>query len=398
MNDEVLVKVENVSKKFCRSLKKSLWYGVQDILTELSGRKIEKELRPDEFWAVKDVSFEVKRGECLALIGPNGAGKSTLLKMLNNLIKPDRGCIRMRGRVGALIELGAGFNPILTGRENIYVNGAVLGLSKAEIDRKFDEIIEFAEIDDFLDTPVQNYSSGMRVRLGFAVAAHMQPDILFIDEVLAVGDVGFRSKCYSAISKLSEETAIIFVSHSMPQVSRLAKETLVLNQGKVNFLGLTKLAVINYHKLFCTNISEIRTGSGEVKINSIKFFNRSNIETNQFGYGEVFIAILEIESKIDLDYLVIDIGFYSIGDEVVAECNNYVNPYKIAINSYEKKTIKITLQELTINPGVYKISAFLLSNNMTRHFDWIQHFKIIEILGRGAIAGQQFKPSWELIN
>src|SRR5210317_2241023 len=178
---DVLIKVENVSKKFCRDLKKSLWYGVKDIAGELSGRGTSRNaLRPGEFWSVKDISFELKRGECLGLIGANGAGKSTLLKMLNGLIKPDQGRISMRGRVGALIELGAGFNPILTGRENIYVNGAVLGFTKEEISRKFDEIVEFAELDEFINTPVQNYSSGMKVRFGFAVAAQMEPDILLI--------------------------------------------------------------------------------------------------------------------------------------------------------------------------------------------------------------------------
>jgi len=194
---ETLIRVENVSKKFCRSLKKSLWYGMRDLSKEVLGRRHggDGELRPDEFWSVNDVSFELKRGECLGLIGPNGAGKSTLLKMLNGLIKPDQGRIEMRGRVGALIELGAGFNPILSGRENIYVNGSVLGLAKEEIDQKLDEIIEFSELDEFIDSPVQNYSSGMKVRLGFAVAAHMKPDILLIDEVLAVGDIGFRTKC-----------------------------------------------------------------------------------------------------------------------------------------------------------------------------------------------------------
>ena len=162
MSNEVLIKVDGVSKKFCRSLKKSLWYGLKDIASEAAGRRSgDDRLRPEEFLAVNDVSFEVKRGECLGLIGRNGAGKTTLLKMLNGLIKPDKGRIEMRGRVGALIALGAGFNPILTGRENIYVNGSVLGLTKREIDHKIDKIIDFSEIRDFIDVPVQSYSSGM---------------------------------------------------------------------------------------------------------------------------------------------------------------------------------------------------------------------------------------------
>jgi lipopolysaccharide transport system ATP-binding protein len=232
MSNETLVKVEQVSKKFCRSLKRSLWYGVRDMTAELVGASRRSDhLRQDEFWAVKDVSFELKRGECLGLIGRNGAGKTTLLKMLNGLIKPDHGRIEMRGRVGALIALGAGFNPILTGRENIYINGSVLGLTRSEIRAKIDDIIEFADLGDLIDSPVQSYSSGMQVRLGFAVATALSPDILLLDEVLAVGDAGFRHKCYSRISKLLQDCAVVFVSHSMDQVAQICHGILRMKQG-----------------------------------------------------------------------------------------------------------------------------------------------------------------------
>ena len=231
-DEEVLVKVDQVSKKFCRTLKKSLWYGIQDISSELIGRKYEHELRPDEFWSVKDVSFELRRGECLGIMGPNGAGKSTLLKMLNGLIKPDQGRIEIKGRVGALIELGTGFNPILTGRENIYNNAAVLGFSRAEVREKLDAIVDFSEVGEFLDMPVKNYSSGMKVRLGFAVAAQMEPDVLIVDEVLAVGDVGFRLKCFNRIFELAKKCSIILVSHSIPQMSRVATNIMMLDKGE----------------------------------------------------------------------------------------------------------------------------------------------------------------------
>ncbi len=198
MSSDVLIHVEDVSKKFCRNLRRSLWYGLQDTAADLLGRgESSASLRPEEFWAVDDVSFSLKRGECLGLVGRNGAGKTTLLKMLNGLIKPDKGRIEIRGRVGALIALGAGFNPILTGRENVYVNGAVLGLSKREISERIDEIIDFAEIGDFIEAPVQSYSSGMQVRLGFAVATAMKPDVLLLDEVLAVGGRRISSEVLS---------------------------------------------------------------------------------------------------------------------------------------------------------------------------------------------------------
>lgn len=236
MNYDVLIKVDGVSKKFCRSLKKSLWYGVKDIASEAAGRNGGHDrLRPEEFWAVKDVSFELRRGECLGLIGRNGAGKTTLLKMLNGLIKPDKGRIEMRGRVGALIALGTGFNPILTGRENIYVNASVLGLSKKETDEKFDEIVDFAELADFIDAPVQSYSSGMSVRLGFAVASTLKPDILLLDEVLAVGDANFRSKCWRRIGELLQYAAVILVSHEAYAISRVCDRAIMLDKGWVKY-------------------------------------------------------------------------------------------------------------------------------------------------------------------
>lgn len=235
--DDVIIKVEGLSKKFCKDLKKSLWYGVQDIVRSTFNRRKTDEIRKDEFWATKDVSFELRRGECIGLIGHNGAGKSTLLKLLNGIIKPDKGSITVNGRIGALIELGAGFDPVLTGRENIYNNGSVLGFTKEQIDGKLEEIIEFSEIGSFIDSPVRNYSSGMKVRLGFAVASNLDPDVLLIDEVLAVGDTGFRLKCYNKLDKLMEKAAVIFVSHSMPQVMRMSSSILLMDKGGIQYLG-----------------------------------------------------------------------------------------------------------------------------------------------------------------
>ena len=229
---ESLIKVDGLSKKYCRSLRKSLWYGFQDMGTELFGRKAhDRELRDGEFWALNNFSFELKRGESLGLVGRNGAGKTTLLRMLCGLIKPDAGRIEMHGRVSALIALGAGFNPVLTGRENIYVSAAVYGLTRNEIDGKLDEIIEFSELEDFIDMAVQSYSSGMIVRLGFSIAAALKPDILILDEVLAVGDLKFQIKCGNRIRSISEECAVIVVSHNMYQLRRLCERGIYLENG-----------------------------------------------------------------------------------------------------------------------------------------------------------------------
>jgi ABC-type polysaccharide/polyol phosphate transport system ATPase subunit len=255
MSDDVLVKVDNVSKRFCRSLKRSLWYGLQDLGSEIGGRRhgggselpqssADVQLRPDEFWAVKDVSFELRRGECLGLIGRNGAGKTTLLRMLNGLIKPDTGRIEMKGRVGALIALGAGFNPLLTGRENIRINGSILGLQENELKERIDEIIEFSEISDFIDSPIQSYSSGMQVRLGFAVASSLSPDILILDEVLAVGDRQFQAKCFNRIGEMRRNgCATILVSHYEHHLQRFCQSGVVLNKGIVGFKGTISEAI-----------------------------------------------------------------------------------------------------------------------------------------------------------
>lgn len=245
---DVLIKADSVSKKFCRSLKKSLWYGLKDITSEAMGRYGNNDqLRVEEFWAVNDVSFEVKRGECLGLIGRNGAGKTTLLKMLNGLIKPDKGRIEMRGRVGALIALGAGFNPILTGRENIYVNGSVLGLKKSEIDEKMEQIIDFSEVGEFIDSPVQSYSSGMQVRLGFSVATALKPDVLLLDEVLAVGDIRFQAKCLQRIKDVRYNGGgILLVTHILENVAHFCDRAILLDRGKLIFDGDASTTLDNY--------------------------------------------------------------------------------------------------------------------------------------------------------
>jgi len=239
MDKDVLVEAENVSKKFCRSLKRSLWYGVADMAREVAGGGSHHDvLRPDEFWAVNDVTFQLRRGECLGLIGHNGAGKTTLLKMLNGLIKPDTGRITARGRMGALIALGAGFNPLLTGRENIYVNGSILGLTRSEIRSQINRIIDFAEINEFIDSPVQNYSSGMQVRLGFAIATAITPDILLLDEVLAVGDTAFQAKCFNTLAHFKKNgVAFILVSHNMHHIERYSDTVVYMKHGSVQFLG-----------------------------------------------------------------------------------------------------------------------------------------------------------------
>lgn len=234
-NQDIVLSVKNVSKRFCRDLKRSLLYGVKDIAGEVFGAKRnDVTLRTGEFWALNDVSFELRRGEALGLVGANGAGKTTLLRIISGLIKPDQGSVEVQGRVAPLIALGAGFNPVLTGRENIYVNMSILGLSKAEIDDRFDAVVNFAEIGEAIDAPVQTYSSGMAARLGFASAIFTHPDILLIDEVLAVGDIQFRAKCYRKLAQLRKRgVSFILVSHNPIAIVSICDLAIYLNHGTV---------------------------------------------------------------------------------------------------------------------------------------------------------------------
>jgi lipopolysaccharide transport system ATP-binding protein len=218
-------------------------------------------------WALRDVSFQVQPGESLGLIGPNGAGKTTTLKLLSNITQPTTGTVNIQGRRSSLIELGAGFHPELSGRENIYLNGAILGLKRAEIARKFDAIVDFSELERFLDTPVKRYSSGMYVRLGFAVAAHVEPEVLLVDEVLAVGDTAFRQKCMTRMEALRETgTTLVFVSHNMYQVQRLCAEALLLNHGQVAFLGTAGEAVAVYEEAIQASAAHSANNNGTEEV------------------------------------------------------------------------------------------------------------------------------------
>jgi lipopolysaccharide transport system ATP-binding protein len=380
VNDDVLIRAEHVSKKFCRSLKRSLWYGAKDVArslvpwstpyepdhNETSGEFHLPPLREDEFWAVRDVSFEVRRGECLGLIGHNGAGKSTLLKMLNSLNRPDAGRITMRGRVGALIELSAGFNPILTGRENIYNQASLLGFSRQETDAKFDAIVDFSELEDFLDMPIQNYSSGMRVKLGFAVASQLEPDILLVDEVLAVGDAGFRFKCLNRMADLMKNCAVIFVSHSMPQIFRVCNCILLLEDGRSIFKGgQVAEGVARYFSKFDTS-KKLIVGSMEAEIEKIelKSGNKSIMEGEmlELQYGDSLFIRTNIKFSDGIERVKLHFAFWSTD---LLPVMNLLGPdlsgYDVYPDSNGFASISLTIPKICLNQGNYSITAVLNS-------------------------------------
>lgn len=359
-DNDILVSVQNVSKKFSLDLNSSLKYGALDIIKSTFGIKINKELRPKEFWAVQNISFQLKRGECIGLIGHNGAGKSTLLKVLNGLYTPDKGQIVMKGKVGALIELGAGFNPILTGRENIYNNASILGFTKKDVAEKIDSIIEFSEIEKFIDMPVQNYSSGMKVRLGFAIAAHLEPDVLIIDEVLAVGDLGFILKCFSKIDNLLPNTAVIFVSHNMPMVSRICNEVILMDHGKVTYQGKDVGKGIDlYYDMFKTNEeNEIVFDSGEIKLINSKILNAKNKDNSyEIEWNSDFKIELEVEN-ISLEKVpYISFAVYDKEQRGIAEIFPENQDLNDNLKPGEKKNFIFEIKNFIFSKGLYSITA-----------------------------------------
>lgn len=287
MADDVAVSVEGASKKFCRTLRRSMYYGAMDVMRSMVGIPSQTEtLRPDEFLAVDHVSLTLRRGETLGLMGPNGSGKSTLLRLMAGIYQPDTGRITITGRVGGLIALGAGFHPLMTGRENIYLNGAILGMPRAEIDAKFADIVGFAEIGEFLDAPVKTYSSGMYLRLGFAIAILSDPDVLLVDEALAVGDASFQKKCFEQIlSLIKRGTAMVLVSHSVSAIERLCSQGMLLQRGRRIYAGDVRECVQRYfYEIGRDNVERAPVpqtiGTGDILFSDVRIYQEGRDRNN----------------------------------------------------------------------------------------------------------------------
>jgi lipopolysaccharide transport system ATP-binding protein len=277
MSHDAVVRAEGVGKEYVLGELTGGYKLLRDSLTEWARRR-GRPSRSDRFWALQDVGFEVERGESFGIIGHNGAGKSTLLKIMSRVTPPTTGRVELRGRVGALLEVGTGFHPELTGRDNVYLNGAILGMTRAEIARKFDEIVEFAEVGRFIDTPVKRYSSGMQLRLAFAVAAHLEPEVLIIDEVLSVGDLAFQEKCLGRMETVADEgRTILFVSHNLTAVSNLCSRSMLLDGGQKVVEGPTSEVLERYVRSVLresgTQLTERkdRQGTGELRFTEISF-------------------------------------------------------------------------------------------------------------------------------
>ncbi|WP_286392707.1 ABC transporter ATP-binding protein [Pseudanabaena mucicola] len=380
---ETVIRVENLSKKYIIGHERERYTALRDVIAngiKSIGKRFSKQEYIDpnieEFWALKDISFEIKQGDRVGIIGRNGAGKSTLLKILSRITEPTTGKISIKGRVASLLEVGTGFHPELTGRENIYLNGAILGMDRTEIKRKFDEIVTFAEIEKFLDTPVKRYSSGMYVRLAFAVAAHLEPEILIVDEVLAVGDAQFQKKCLGKMEDVGKEgRTVLFVSHNMTAIRTLCSTAMLLKTGKLVSIG-SSLSCLKIHE------AENIKNQGSVWKRSEKYQNGSLVIT------QITIDLIgkqpNLELEIELHLKSLDShkpAFLAIDilDSTGAAIMQAIPCYDDLI--YYKRTLhllRINIHLPPLIPGKYLVSAWVGSHN-DETIDWIKEAVLFEI-------------------
>ena len=327
--EKSIIEIKNISKKYKITHLRGGYIALRDVLTNIAkspfkflknkAKKITGLEKKEEFWALKDINLKIEKGEVLGIIGPNGAGKSTLLKILSQITPPTTGKIKINGRVGSLLEVGTGFNPELTGRENIMLNGAILGMTRKEIANKFDKIVKFAEIEKFLDTPVKYFSSGMYVRLAFSVAAHLEPDILIVDEVLAVGDVEFQKKCLGKMDEITrkEGRTILFVSHNMAAIEKLCSKCILLKEGKIIKTGETK-KVLDHYLNKQQNLNSITLFPKKNKpygqFTKISILNKDNKPSAQIPISEDFFIEIEYEIYQPIKQKLIFLHFFSQGN------------------------------------------------------------------------------------
>ncbi len=407
LDPEVIIKAEGVSKKYAKSLRQSMAYGIADVGRNMVGLSARSErLRKGEFWALQDVSFEVRRGETLGLIGPNGSGKTTLLKLLNGIFWPDRGSITLEGRVGALIAVGAGFHPVLTGRENIYINGAILGMNRREIAGKFDDIVDFADIGDFLDTPVKNYSSGMYVRLGFAIAVHSEADILLVDEILAVGDKEFQIKCYQKMHEIRKKgTTIILVSHSEYTIRETTDRCLLLDRGRLDFLGSSEEGISRYLRTILERKSgPSRSGNNgrgkekakKAEILSLKFLDRRGEEVGYIESGEEIHLVLECLARERLTHPIFGVNFYDDGDFMYCSNSEYEN-VRIGDLPQGRVRIHVYIPRFHLPANAYLCSAVLAEEKPDNLIDWRDlEYRLTVGRARNARGSIKLDTRWEI--
>lgn len=383
-----VVKIENLSKRYVIGHRNSERYSsLRDVITSQVGGSARKFLHritgktinpakftQEEFWALQDINLEIQQGERVGIIGRNGAGKSTLLKVLSRITEPTHGKVSIHGRVASLLEVGTGFHPELSGRENIFLNGAILGMSKSEIKSRFDEIVDFAEIERFLDTPVKRYSSGMYVRLAFSVAAHLEPEILIVDEVLSVGDAAFQKKCLGKMEQVSsQDRTVLFVSHNMASIQQLCNRGVLLCDGSVTEIGTIDKVVENYLRS-----SELASGVNIAQINRanpnygavVKYVNAwavsaDGIQTTGFKSGENIRFNLQINAYDLVNSLCVVAGIDTSMGYRIATVMSREEGILFSASNDETLSINLTFSGLHLKPGTYSLSLGIRRNSST---------------------------------
>jgi lipopolysaccharide transport system ATP-binding protein len=386
MGTRSVIRVENVSKRF--TLRHDRPRSLQELFLNVLHR--ERVSSKEMFWVLRDVSFEVEPGEMVGIVGENGAGKSTLLSLLSRIIEPTSGLIELNGRVGALLELGAGFHPDLTGRENVYLNGSILGFSRADMTRIFDDIVSFSELERFIDIPVRHYSSGMYMRLGFSVAIHVQPDILLVDEVLAVGDQAFQLRCLDRINEMRRRgVTIILVSHNLEKVQEMCDQAIWLDEGQIQAEGrvdhviakyMTQVLAEDSHALRTADAarairdsgvdddSSWRWGSGEAEIVQVQFLDSQGQEQRNFRTGETFIARMHYAAHERIERPLFGVALHHADGFLISGPNTGSADYSIeAIGG--QGYIDFVIPHLPLLQGTYLFSAALYDQEGVQAYD-----------------------------
>lgn len=394
-----------------------LWHklrGKQDPYLKVTQKNIraDKTKKSQYIWALKDVNFSVKEGEVLGIIGKNGAGKSTLLKLLSRITSPTTGSIKIKGRISSLLEVGTGFHPELTGRENIFLNGAILGMTKSEIRSKLNEIVEFSGCGAYIDTPVKRYSSGMIVRLGFAVAAHLESEILVVDEVLAVGDLTFQKKCIGKMKDISKSgRTVLFVSHNLNSVANLCNKGILMENGQLSFSGEVNTVIQKYlesTELENTHTYDLsknkdREGSGEMQFERIEIFNNDS-PSNSVNIGNDLTLKITIKSKMNFN-AIMAVQISNFEQVMLANIENTDSQFEL--NPFiGKQTLSLTFKDFRLYPGTYKIGLWLGDNVSGQSLDYIKYCCQFNVLDGSKIVYRNlhptkgfyyFTPEWKII-
>jgi len=420
--NDLAIKVNNLSKRYRIGLKEELHSSFGAVLIDFiksplknyrkyrslykfddldqSSRSTPDSLPSDIIWAVRNVSFEVKKGEVIGIVGRNGAGKSTLLKILSRITDPTSGYAEIRGRIASLLEVGTGFHPELTGRENVYLNGTVLGMTKKEIDRKFDEIVDFSGVEKFIDTPVKRYSSGMKVRLAFSVSAHLEPEILLVDEVLAVGDVAFQRKCIGKMQDVARGgRTILFVSHNLSVIENLCSRALLITDGKLAFDGTTKETIDLYSseisELTNTELSERkdRKGLGEIKITKIDLLNNSNDIIVHPASGQKLIIRMHYKSFVNkvFDNCRVSVAvsrnerpYFNLSTELIDTRS---------LNLSGEGYLDFIIDRLPLSQSTYNLTSFIEADGIVQ--DWVEAAAEMYVLdGNFYGTGRNYPKGW----